>query len=327
MQKSTASFSKSNSSIPASQLTRYAQGWLLDGEIRQHSPQTLAIRRLLVGKLQWFLNEQQATECGVFELRQFFAHISTAHANDNGRWGNAKRTRQVRPKTVKTYHNHLRPLFHWLIQEGILESSPMDAISPPIARADQIQPFSERQVEALMVAANKTTHKKRDTAIVYFLLDTGVRASELCDLKLSNLDMGTRRAVVLGKGNKQRSVYFGRTTAKALWNYLREDERESDSAVFQSDRGNGTGEALTRSGLLQLIERLGVIAQIEAVRCSPHTFRHTFAVTFLRNGGNVFTLQQMLGHTNLAMTNRYVAVSQGDIERQHRQFSPVDCMK
>lgn len=327
MQKAPLHFSKTNSSIPTSQLTRFAEGWLLDGEIRQHSPQTLAIRRLLIGKLQWFLDDRKAPECGIMELRQFFAHISNGHTSNGGRWGDTKRVKQVRPKTVKTYHSHLRPFFHWLIQEGILESSPMDAITPPIARADQIQPFNERQVQAIIAAAQKTKHPKRDALIVCFLLDTGVRASELCDLRLKDIDITARRAVVLGKGNKHRSVYFGRFTAKALWNYLREDEREPDSAVFQSDRGTGTGEALTRSGLLQLIERLGDAACIDAVRCSPHTFRHTFAVTFLRNGGNVFTLQQLLGHTNIAMTNRYVAISQGDLERQHRQFSPVDGLR
>ena len=136
--------------------------------------------------------------------------------------------------------------------------------------------------------------------------------------------MSARKCIVLGKGNKHRVVYFGRQTAKALWNYLREEDREPCSPVFLSDRGTKAGEPLTRAGLRQLIERLGKAANIEAVRCSPHTFRHTFAVTFLRNGGNVFSLQQILGHTSLQMTNRYVAVSQADLERQHRQFSPVD---
>jgi site-specific recombinase XerD len=84
---------------------------------------------------------------------------------------------------------------------------------------------------------------------------------------------------------------------------------------------------LTRSGLLQLIRRLGKAAKIEACRCSPHTFRHTFAVEFLRAGGNVFTLKELLGHTTLTMTQRYVAIAQADIESQHRRFSPADRLK
>jgi site-specific recombinase XerD len=324
MQKRPLHLSERPLAIPVPQLARFAEGWLLDGEIRQHSQQTLAMRRLLISKLLWFLEDRKQTECGVLELRQFFAYITNGHGSEGGRWNNPTRTRQVRPKTVKTYHNHLRPFFHWLIQEGIIEVSPMDVIAAPVCRTDQIQPFDERQVTALLHAAKKTLHPKRDHAIVCFLLDTGVRASELCDLRMSSVDMSARKCIVLGKGNKHRAAFFGQQTAKALWHYLKEEEREPSSAVFRSDRGSRAGDPLTRSGLLQLIERLGTVAHIEAVRCSPHTFRHTFAVTFLRNGGNVFTLQQILGHTSLSMTNRYVAVSQGDLEKQHRQFSPVD---
>jgi integrase/recombinase XerD len=118
-------------------------------------------------------------------------------------------------------------------------------------------------------------------------------------------------------------VSFQKTTARALWNYLREEEREPNDPLFLSERG----EQLTRSGLLQLIERLGSTARITAARCSPHTFRHTFSVEFLRAGGNVFSLQQMLGHTALHMTNRYVTLAQADIENQHRQYSPVERLK
>lgn len=327
MQRNTASISKPTSGVSASQLARYAEGWLLDGEIRQHSQSTTDLRKLIVKKLLWFLEDRKCDQCGTLELRQFFAYVTNGHATGAGRWDDPAKKRQVRPKTVYTYFVHLRPLFHFLVAEGVIDASPMDAISPPVARADQVQPFDERQVQSLLTASQKTTHRKRDFAIVCFLLDTGVRASELCALTLADVDMSGRKAVVRGKGNKQRAVFFGRQTAKALWNYLREEERQPQTPVFLSDRGNGAGERLTRSGLLQLVERLGTAAGVEAVRCSPHTFRHTFAVTFLRNGGNVFTLQQLLGHTNLAMTNRYVAVSQGDLERQHRQFSPVDRLR
>ena len=80
-------------------------------------------------------------------------------------------------------------------------------------------------------------------------------------------------------------------------------------------------------GVRQIVERAGKVAHIEAMRCSPHTFRHTMAVTFLRNGGQVFALKKILGHTDLNMTNRYVALVQADIAKQHRQFSPVDNLK
>jgi integrase/recombinase XerD len=72
---------------------------------------------------------------------------------------------------------------------------------------------------------------------------------------------------------------------------------------------------------------LGRVAGIQSARCSPHTFRHTFAVEFLRGGGNVFSLKELLGHTSLTICNRYIALAQADLERQHRQYSPADRLR
>jgi site-specific recombinase XerD len=320
-------FASPGISIPLPELEDHARGWLLDGQIRQLSPSTLAARRFLVGKLLWFLRQQEAVACGTLELRGFLAYLSTAHESDEGRWGNTRQRNVVRPRTVQTYFVNLKTLFNYLVEEGVLEASPMETLRPPVARADQVQPFTEDQIRALLAAARRSRHPLRDHAIVLMLLDTGCRASELCALKLNDLDLQGRRCTVLGKGNKRRSLYFGRETTKALWAYLRAEPRDPEECLFAADRGQRAAEPLTRSGLLQLIRRLGKAAGIEACRCSPHTFRHTFACSFLRAGGNIFSLKELLGHTSLAMVNRYLALAQADIENQHRQFSPADRLR
>ena len=131
----------------------------------------------------------------------------------------------------------------------------------------------------------------------------------------------------MGKGHKTRVVPFSRETKRALYQYLNQRQQNPESALFESDRGVTAGDGLTRHGLRFLIRRLGNSAGLTGARVSPHTFRHTFAISFLRAGGNVFTLQQMLGHTNLAMTNRYVAIAQADIANQHQRYSPVAQLK
>lgn len=279
MQKTAHRFANSDATISVSELARYADGWFLDGEIRQHSKTTLASRRLIVSKLLWFLRQREYTTCGVLELRQFLAYISRGHEEKGGRWGNRLMTRPVRPRTVHTYHGHLRTLFRWLIGEGAIEVSPMEAIAAPVARADQIQPFTQPQITALLAASKRSHHPRRDEAILLFLLNTGVRASELSALRMKDMDLQGRQATVLGKGNKRRTVYFGRDTTKTLWNYLKEQTRGEEAPLFFSDRGTRKGEALTRFGLRQLMERLGIVARVEATRCSPHTFRHTCAYT------------------------------------------------
>lgn len=315
---------KTDTAISVADVEYNGKGWLLDGEIRQHSVATTEIRRFILEKLVWYLKTNEFPKCGTLQLRGFLAYVSKGHEHPGGRWGEKHLKRAVRPRTVHTYHGHLRTFFRWLVAEGVIEASPMECIAAPIARADQIQPFAEGQIEALLREAKKVVHPRRDEAILRLLYDTGMRASELVHLRMNQLDIGSRRCTVLGKGNKHRTLYFGRQAAKALWNYLRDSPREPEEPLFYSDRGIQAGHGLTRSGLFQLIERLGKRAKVEVTRCSPHTFRHTFAVQFLRAGGNVFTLKEILGHTTLTMVNRYVAFAQADIENQHRLYAPGD---
>ena len=309
--------------INVQELRKFGQGWILDGQYRQLSPLTAEARRNVLDHFFWWLARDQALTCGAQEIKGFLNYATIGHREPGGRYGVAKLNKPLRPRTVKDIYGILRSFFRYLVAEGYIQESPVEAVRPPIHRPDQIQPFSEDQIKSLLQAAKQTRNPKRDEALLLFMLDTGVRASELCGLKFSDVDIVSRKAIVLGKGNKHRAVYFGRETGRALWQYVRDEGIEGNTALFLSvDR-----QPFTRSGLLQLVERLGSVCKIEATRCSPHTLRHTFAVMFLRGGGSVFTLKEMLGHTDLAMTSRYVSLAQADVQNQHRQFSPVERLR
>jgi site-specific recombinase XerD len=312
-------FTRTDTGIESSDLPRLGEGWLLTCDIRQHSPRTITSRCEILQKLQWFLRDRELSVCDVHSLRAFFSYLSHGHTDPRGRWGNPACTRPVSPRTVRDYYTHLRTFFRWLVAEGELEAAPTDRIPIPIARTDQVQPYTTEEIKALLAAASRTKAPRRDTAVVLFLLDTGVRASELVGLKGQDLDITLRRARVLGKGHKERTVSFQGRTARALWAWMSSNGSPPHMPVFTGERG-----PLTRSGLLDIIERLGRAASVR--NAHTHRFRHTFAVTFLRAGGNVFTLQQILGHTSLHMSQRYVALAQADIEAQHRQHSPVEHM-
>jgi len=316
------------SDLSVGELERFAQDWLFDAEYRQQSPRTIEGKTDAVKKLLWFLRERGYTHCGLSELRQFLAYVGNGHKEKGGRWGNKHLTKPATPRTVDSYHVYLHGMFGFLVTEEVISTSPMERIPRPDkgapGKSSRIQPFTQDQVQALLRAARRSRHPKRDEAILIFLLDTGIRASELCNLRMSDLDERRRSCTVRGKGDKERTIHIGRAASKALWRYFSETPRGQDGYVFLGDRGKSANEPLTRSGLLQLIHRLGAAAGIHSVRCSPHTFRHYFAVEFLRGGGNVFSLQQLLGHNDLDMTNRYVKLAQADLENQHRQFSPGD---
>jgi len=312
--------------IRVDDLERFAKDYLLDCDYRLQSPRTIETRRIFIQNLLWFLRDRGFATCGTAELRQFFAYLQHGHEEPGGRWGNASLTRAVRPVTVKDYYVNLRCLFNWLVADGVLDASPLEKIPKPKVRAEQVQPFTQEQIEALRKAARSSTNPKRDEAIVLFLYDTGVRASELCGLKLQDLDLSSRHASVLGKGNKKRLVYFSRETGKVLCNYLRGRKREPHEPVFTSASGTLAGQALTRSGLLQLIERLGKVAGIKAMKVSPHVFRHSAAIQLLRNGCDVYSLMSLMGHTSLTVCQNYLKLSKLDLENQYRKCSPVDAL-
>lgn len=128
---------------------------------------------------------------------------------------------------------------------------------------------------------------------------------------------------VMGKGRKERDLPLGRTAARALQRYRNAvDGLMPDDPFFISVRGR----RLDRSVITDIVSEYGRVAGIQGVRCSPHTLRHTAAKRFIMAGGDVFTLQKLLGHTSLVMVRRYVELASIDVAVQHDRFSPADSL-
>ena len=183
---------------------------------------------------------------------RFFLYLRNGHDEPGGRWGNPRNCRPVSSGTVTTYFTVLRTRFRYLVREGVLDVSPLEAMPRPVDRPDQVQPFTIPQIESLITAAKRSRHPRRDEAIVKSLYDTGLGASELCSIKVRDIDFETHCCRVLGKGNKHRAVFFGRECSRALWQYLKDTSRDRDdiSHLFLADRGGSTGNGLTRSATL-----------------------------------------------------------------------------
>ncbi len=174
-----------------------------------------------------------------------------------------------------------------------------------------------------------TRASRREAAIFCVFLDTGIRASELCGLTISDANLTDGQLLIRsGKGGKAHSVPISSDMKRAVYHYLRErGDIEPGDPLFPSTRGVRAGDHMTKEGTLQMVYRWGRAAGFSRSRLSPHTFRHTFAVTFLRLGGDVFTLKAILGHESLTMVNRYVALAQADVACKHAQFSPLGSLK
>jgi integrase/recombinase XerD len=166
----------------------------------------------------------------------------------------------------------------------------------------------------------------RDQAIILTLLDTGLRAMELFKLVIRNVDQKTGRVEVkhgvigVAKGGKGRTVYLGKVARRTLWRYLaeREDASDPDAPVFMAQNGR----LFNPNSLLQLIQ--GIADRSEVKNAYPHKFSYTFAITYLRSGGDIFTLQSLLGHASLEMVVHYAQITELDVEQAHRKASSAD---
>lgn len=314
----------SENSLSLDQLTRYAQRWLRDCITRGCSDRTIENRQDRIDALIWFLKKENLEICDEDALRDFLCYLRTGHKDPGGRFGNPRLTKPASSGTVKTYYITLCTFFNFCREQEVLLCSPMARISAPVDRPDQIKPFSEEDCERLLAASCRTRHPRRDEAIVLLLLDTGIRATELCSLKVGDIDFDRDDLTVEGKGGKKRHVPICGETRKALYRYLQErGGPPSHEPLFLSDRGVDAGGQFTRHGLRFLIRRICQSAKITGVRCSPHTLRHTFAILYLRSGGQAFWVKTMLGHESLTMTNRYVQVAEADLVAHHQTCSPI----
>ena len=191
--------------LTIAQLQYHLNDWIADGQFQQHSVRTTEFRQHFAQKFLWFHNQKGYTECSSASARQFLVHVAQGHKEPEGRWGNPHMVRAPRPATIHRYYREARTFFAWAKRQEILFSSPMDRIEPPKLRAEQIQPFTEEHIQSLLRAPRHSTHPRRDETILLLLFDTGLRATELCNLRRGDFDLQERKINVTGKGRKRRS--------------------------------------------------------------------------------------------------------------------------
>jgi integrase/recombinase XerD len=298
-------------------LSAALEGYFIAAHARRLSPATLADYDNTFRKLEEFLGrDPPLATITADDIRAFLG----------GMYG-------MSAKTLLNYHTGLSALWTWAVKEGIADQHIMREVDRPRPEKREIVPYTQRDLQAIMAASDRTgayvrpgkrrcSHTRptadRDRAMVAFLVDTGVRASELCNMRLRDVRLDTQQALVMGKGSKERLVEFSPNTAKHLWRYLATRDETVDRDYFFVSLD---GQPLSRYALRRLIINIGARAGVP--RANVHRFRHTFAIQFLRNQGNIFALQRMLGHSTLEMVNRYLKIAQADLKRAHRTASPL----
>lgn len=230
------------------------------------------------------------------------------------------------PATVQGYVRALKAFFSWLEKEEYVASNPIARLPIPKAPTKIVSTFTSEDIERLIRACQQVeNNSSRDLCILLLLLDTGVRVSELTSIEMQDVDIEEGYIkITRAKGSRERLVPIGSVARRLLWRYMSCGRPQPLVDRVTHLFLTGGGLPLTRNGVQQMVRRWGRRAGLRGVRCSPHTFRHTFAKNYLLNGGDIFSLQKILGHSSLASVRMYVNLFAADVKRQHQRFSPVD---
>lgn len=215
------------------------------------------------------------------------------------KYGKSPVTRARKLSTLRSFTRYLRSV-------GMLEGDPTEALDAPYRRRPLPKTLSQHQVEALLDQEPKSKTPLRDRALLELAYAAGLRASELVGVDLADLDFQDLALRVRGKGNKERMALFGETCRAALKDYIN-GERVTPTdgrALFT----NASGGRLTSRTCQNVIKRWARNAGLPP-DVSPHTLRHSFATHLLDGGADLKTVQQLLGHENLATTQIYTHVS------------------
>lgn len=228
-----------------------------------------------------------------------------------------------KPGGVMAVYRAVKAFLRWWEEETEPEgwTNPLRKVRAPRVNQPPLPPADLEDVRAMLKACEaKTFTGDRDKAILLFLLDTGVRRAELCAMDLADVNLQDGTVVVRrGKGGKRRVTFVGAKTRRALVAYLRHRHGTTgEDPLWVTE----TDTRLSHAGLREIVRRRARQAGVPAP--SLHAFRRAFALLSLRAGANVYALQRLMGHSNVTVLARYLALQDDDLRREHQATGPVD---
>jgi integrase/recombinase XerD len=322
-------------------LSQAFNGMILEKRGAGISPNTIAdYLNTLKKAIMFFEDDPPFTSIDRADLVQFFAWLGDVEVTPDG--VASRGTFKLGAKSRRNIHTNLSALWTWAVNCGYTDRNIVRTIQAPDVEETVIDPLTADEITILIkscdtvrtyqlrsakpIARSRST-AARDKFIIMLLYDTGLRAQELCDLVLGDVDFFQRKIHIKhGKGDKPRTVRFGKRAAKLMWEYLGDRLQASDRSepLILVDE-HGSSRAMNRHVLRRLLKRIGDRAGIKSVH--PHRLRHSFATDYLRNGGKMIALQELLGHSDLEMVRRYAKFVEADIAVDHAIASPADKLR
>jgi len=314
-------------------LDKAIEGFMLSCTAEGYSQHTISDYRINLERLTKYLNNPELPEISSSDITNFFAWLRVDYVPIRMNGDKSP----LKPATLNRAWGAVRSFYNWASREFEIKR-PDSRISAPKFDTPKITPFTENEIKAMIKAAEYSSLAKtskrtpfrmrgrnalRDKALILVLLDTGIRVSESSRLKVRDVQLETGEVYIVPQGTgqktKSRHVYIGNASRKLLWKYFASRENSSGDDFLFLTTGN---QPMNRHSIRLVFRRIGIRAGVTP--CYPHLFRHTFAIQYLRNGGDVFTLQRLLGHSTIDMVKKYLSIAKIDVKSAHRKASPVD---
>ena len=225
-------------------------------------------------------------------------------------------------RTISRKLSSLRTFFKYLVKKEIINDNPMILISNPKEEKKLPKYLNYGEIEKILEIPNKeTTLGLRNACILEILYSTGIRVSELVNLKIRDIDFYNKKIRVLGKGNKERIVLFGNRCGHLLERYIKESRAVLNKKKVEYLFLNNLGQNISVRSIENIIDKIEKEACLK-FSISPHVFRHTFATHLLDNGADLNSVKELLGHENLNTTAIYTHVSNERLRKVYLECHP-----
>ena len=306
-------------------------GLLFSLQAEGRSPRTIEYYRDLLRPLLDYARDKGWSDglssLDTHRVREFLSWVGS-RTNEHSIGNGTRRVRKAKPSTAWPYYRALRRLFNWALEEGYLESSPLATIHFKPPPEPSIEGYTIDELKRLLAVCDLDIRTGarftgiRNKGMLLLFVDSGLRRAELVNLRLSALDLESRRVRVLGKGNKIGIAPFSPRTAKALWAWLVERKpRAKTDRLWLTEEG----QPFSTEGLVSWFARLKKRAGVNGPG-GVHRLRHTAALAYLRGAKDSFLLQLFLRHEDLTMSRRYTQGLKAEeaIEAHRHGASPVE---
>lgn len=230
--------------------------------------------------------------------------------------------RKITKSSISRKLSSIRGLYNYLVREDIIKENHFNKIQNPKRELYLPKFLKDEELDKIFSVCNyNNPTEERDTLIIELLYATGVRVSELVNIKIKDINRKEKLIKVLGKGNKERMVIYNNHTKKALDTYLKDGynyfNKKSSEYLILNKNGNKLSERYIR----EIINKKVSQASLD-IKISPHTLRHTFATDILENGADLMTVKELLGHESLNTTSIYTHITNEQIKKTYNLAHP-----